>query len=108
MQPLNMVAQATGSIYGKVVDGETALGTGMTVILPDKTEYEVVVYGDVDGDGDVNSADARLALRAAVGLEDYKNTSAQYKAANVESHNKISSADARLILRASVGLEKIR
>lgn len=63
--------------------------------------------GDVDGDGKVSSADARLALRASVGLEKYAKGSAQFKAADADKDGKITSADARLILRASVGLEKL-
>ncbi|MBQ6066252.1 MAG: dockerin type I repeat-containing protein [Clostridia bacterium] len=63
--------------------------------------------GDVDGDGKVSSADARLALRASVGLEKYAKGSAQFTAADADKDGKITSADARLILRASVGLEKL-
>ena len=61
--------------------------------------------GDVDGDGKISSADARLALRRSVSLEDYPAGSAQYLACDVDGDKKASSADARLILRASVGLE---
>ena len=61
--------------------------------------------GDVDFDGAVTPEDARLTLRASVGLE---NISAAAKAwADVDRDGKITSADARLILRASVGLEKL-
>ena len=59
--------------------------------------------GDVDGDGYITSADARIALRASVKLEDL---SAEEKAAaDVDQDKFVTSADARLILRASVGLE---
>ena len=61
--------------------------------------------GDVDGDGDITAADARLALRCAVGLEDYPEGSAQYLACDVDGTSGVSAADARLILRAAVGLE---
>ena len=63
--------------------------------------------GDVDGEGGVTAADARLALRAAVGLENYAPGSAEFKAADADHDNKITSADARLILRAAVGLEDL-
>ena len=65
-------------------------------------------YGDVDGDGSITSADARLALRASVGLTekgDVEKDSAGYLACDVDGDGKVTSADARLILRASVGLE---
>lgn len=61
--------------------------------------------GDIDGDGFVKAADARLALRFSVGLEEL--TAAQQKAADVDYDGKIKAADARLILRASVGLEEL-
>ena len=66
-----------------------------------------VVYtpGDVDGDGKITSADARLALRRSVKLEDYPEGSAPYLACDADGDGTVSSADARLILRASVGLE---
>ncbi len=59
----------------------------------------------MDGDGKISSADARLALRRSVNLEDYPAGSAQYLACDVDADGKVTSADARLILRASVGLE---
>ena len=61
--------------------------------------------GDVDGDGKISAADARLALRRSVGLEDYKEGSDKFLACDVDFDGKVSAADARLILRASVGLE---
>ena len=63
--------------------------------------------GDVDGKDGVNAADARLALRAAVGLENYAPGSAEFKAADVDHDNQITAGDARLILRAAVGLEDL-
>ena len=64
------------------------------------TKPVVKEAGDVDGDGKVSAADARLALRMSVSLEkvDMK--------ADVDKDGKISASDARLILRKSVGLEK--
>ena len=63
------------------------------------------VYGDLDGDGEITAADARLTLRAAVGLEELPPE--QKKAADVDGDGEITAADARLILRASVGLEDL-
>ena len=59
--------------------------------------------GDINGDGEITSADARLALRAAVGLEEYEGFTADVADANRDGE--ITSADARLLLRAAVGLE---
>ena len=63
------------------------------------------VTGDVDGDGTVTAADARLALRAAVALEDYKKGSAQFTGADVIADGEVTAADARIILRMAVDLE---
>lgn len=63
------------------------------------------ILGDVDGDGFVKAADARLALRASVGLENLNET--EKKAADADFDGVIKAADARLILRASVGLENL-
>ena len=64
--------------------------------------------GDADGDGSVTSADARLALRASVGLTekgDVEKDSTGYLACDVDGDGEITPTDARLILRASVGQE---
>ena len=62
------------------------------------------MLGDVNGDGRITSADARLALRAAVNLEVL--TDLQRLAADVDQDNNVRSADARLILRVAVGLDR--
>ena len=59
----------------------------------------------MDGDGELTSGDARLALRASVQLEKYEPGSAQFLAADADGNGTIESGDARLILRASVKLE---
>ena len=63
--------------------------------------------GDVTGDGAVAAEDARLALRAAVGLESYAAGSREFLAADATKDGAITAEDARLILRAAVGLESI-
>ena len=69
---------------------------------PIDTEPQIP-FGDVNGDGKVNSSDARLALRAAVGLEDL--TEVQKAAADVNRDGNVRSSDARKILRVAVGLD---
>ena len=61
--------------------------------------------GDPDADGQITSADARLALRSSVKLENYAEGSAQFLAADYDKNGKIESADARAILRVSVSLD---
>ena len=61
--------------------------------------------GDIDFDGRVTAEDARLALRAAVGLEKLERY--QYYATDYSEYRPIVSSAARDILRASCGLEKL-
>ena len=63
------------------------------------------VWGDVTGEGQITTSDARLALRAAIGLERYAPGSAQFAGADIIADGKITTDDARLILRIAVGLE---
>ncbi len=81
-------------------------------ILPHWTAFKALVSsyldrlngsGDVDGDGKVTAADARTALRAAVGIDDLNDL--QKAAADADGDGKITAADARAILHKSVGGE---
>lgn len=76
-----------------------------TICKKTKTEKHKYTLGDVDQDNQITAADARLALRRAVGLEDYLINSPQYLSCDVDFDSNVSAADARLILRAAVGLE---
>ena len=70
-----------------------------------KTEKYKYVPGDVDRDDHISAADARLALRRAVGLETYEKNSPQFLSCDADHDSNVSASDARMILRASVGLE---
>ena len=79
-----------------------------------KAQPEAFLRGDVDNDGEVSAADARYALRAAVGLDDtavgldFSDPENRcYRAADVDGEPGIKASDARLILRAAVGLEEL-
>ena len=61
--------------------------------------------GDIDGNGKTEATDARLALRAAVGLDVL--SADKRIAADVDGNETVDATDARLILRAAVGLEKL-
>ena len=78
------------------------------------TDKDVTVYaslyrynwGDVDFKDGVTAADARLVLRAAVGLEDF--TEDQLAWGDIDNHSaahEINAADARLVLRMAVELD---
>ena len=63
------------------------------------------MLGDVDDDKSITAADARLALRRAVELENYAPGSREFIACDVDKDDAVTAADARLILRAAVELE---
>lgn len=91
---------------GKNVDASSKISTGMKAVRKVngiKNEIDIVIMGDVDGNGSVTVADARLALRGAVLLDRY--SGAFFKAANVTGGETISVSDARKILRIAVALE---
>ena len=74
-----------------------------------KEEHEAYArslhYGDIDMDGNVSSADARLALRISVGLE---NLSAEaLRRADIFDSGIVTPENARTILRIAVGLDSL-
>ncbi len=87
----------------EITNGNTPLATGMK-ILPGNSEICVSILGDVDCDGDIDVADARFALRAAVKLDTL--TDVCFIAADIDFSKDISVSDARLILRAAVKLDE--
>ncbi len=62
----------------------------------------ILLPGDANKDGKVNTGDARAALRHAVGIEPLSD--AGYTAADTDGDGKIDTEDARTLLRAAVGL----
>lgn len=77
---------------------ETALSIAKAVMENVGLEYKPpIIKGDVDGDGKVTASDARLILRASVGLENL-----DLERADVDGDGKITSADAREALRTAV------
>lgn len=63
----------------------------------------LAVIGDVNLDGKVNAADARLALRRAAKLEDLSDEA--FAAADVNFDGEVTASDARKILRVSANLD---
>ena len=83
-----------------VSPGNGALTDALCVTPP----ADPFLRGDADSDGDITSADARLALRRAVEIETYAEGSAEYRACDANGDGEVTAADARLILRKAVGL----
>ena len=86
---------------GNEVSDNTHFATGMNIMLNGEA-VEIVVLGDVDGNGEINVADARLALRQAVSLE---NLNGVYLFAGKVGGDSVGVSDARKILRVAVGLD---
>lgn len=75
-------------------------GYNTQIVVPEPS-----ARGDINRDGKITAADARLALRISAGLE--QATDEQRTAADINEDGKITAADARKILRISAGLETI-
>lgn len=87
------------TVYGaKTEEDRYGVSKGILNLL-----YFPPILGDVDLSGAITSADARLVLRASVGLEAL--TPELLQRGDTDKDGKLSSSDARTILRVSVGLE---
>ena len=62
-----------------------------------------IIYGDVDGNGKVDTQDARKALRLASGVELLENAE-QFERTDVNFDGYVTVFDARQILRGTIGL----
>lgn len=71
----------------------------------DHPDEMVIGKGDVDGDGQVTAADARLILRRAAQL--IKFTMEQDALADVDNDKKVTAKDARIVLRVAAQLETL-
>ena len=98
---------ATPATFDKVGYTEGVYCNDCKKYISGHTEIPMLTnIGDIDNDGQITAADARLALRAAVGLENFND--AQKKSADADGDGQITATDARLILRAAVGLEELK
>ena len=70
-----------------------------------RADKEAVVYGDINADGRVNTEDALMALKAAVGI--IKLDADQTVAADVNADGRVNTEDALLILKYAVGIIKV-
>ena len=95
------------AVEAAAVTAEKTLAAEKSDPVQVKMEELKQAPGDVSGDGEVTAEDARLALRAAVGLENYAEGSPEFLAADATKDGAITAEDARLILRAAVGLESL-
>lgn len=99
IEPAALSALKDGAHTLTVRFGDAEAETGFTVNAAPFTP------GDVDLDGRVTAADARLALRVAVGLENVIEGAVYFRAADMSADGGVTAEDARLVLRRAVGLE---
>ena len=100
-----VVKNAEIGIEGKEVRKCKACGKTEDRVIPALKEDESFLLGDVNKDGKLTAADARLALRVSAKLETL--TDYIQKTADMNKDGKITAADARKILRVSAKLEEI-
>ncbi len=96
---MNVINEKTEN--SDIPESDFPSSTEPPVTEPAGQEY---LLGDVNGDGRVTSADARLILRCAVQLDSLSGTPRLL--ADLNRDNCITSADARLALRIAVNLEE--
>ena len=99
----NVSVSASGAVIA--VEGETTIVPPETETKEPETTYKNYSLGDVDANGKITSADARLILRCSAKLEVFYGE--QLAAADLDSNGKVTSADARIDLRISAKLETI-
>jgi len=84
------------------INGVTRSGTDYDAGCYEYGVESAVMYGDVDGNGEVSAYDAALTAQAAVGLITL--TAEQIQAADVSGEGEVSAYDAALIAQKAVGL----
>ena len=90
------VKEVTGVVNGLV-------GTGSKVVLKSGTELTVVLYGDVNGDGVINTYDTVAVARNNVKLEGYILEGVKEEAANLaDVENGVNTYDAVRLARFNV------
>ena len=98
------------SSAGQKLGGMDLVGTGCKIRILDNTqlvmEYNVIMYGDVNGDGKINSVDLLVLQRHILEIEKFEGVF--LKAGNIQKNGKNpSSVDCLLIQRHILGLQEI-
>ena len=92
---------------GEQVSNDTKIGTGYKITIKGSAEetFEVVIYGDVSGDGNIGPLDLLLVRRELLKTE---NLSGSYElAADPNKDNNITALDLLLVQRHILKAESI-
>ncbi len=95
----------------EVLSNNVIIGTGNKIQVKEDgkilKEYQIIVYGDVNGDGKINSVDLLVLQRHILEIETLDDV--YQKSANIRKNgNKPSSVDLLLIQRHILGLQIIK
>ena len=107
--PEGCTLKVTDSLGTEKTSGN--MGTGYKVVIYDgsgkaTSSTEVVVKGDVNGDGMITSIDALMVKRHII--QTYKVDGAYSKAADINGDGKLTSVDALYIKRHIIGTYEIK
>ena len=90
----------------EIADNTVLVGTGMIISI-DNIDYQVVKYGDVNGDGTIDARDSLRILKYVVG-EYNLDEKVYFYAADVSFDNVVDARDSLRILKYTVGEYEIR
>ena len=107
-QLMNMNVVVTDK-NGKVLSAEDTVGTGAKISVYDDYEeadsVNVIISGDINGDGYINNKDVSMLSRYLVNKEQLSEYA--LSAADVNADGSVNNRDAALLARYLVGKEKI-
>lgn len=95
---------------GEKIEGSSLVGTGAKIKILDNenliNEYNIIMYGDVNGDGKINSVDLLVLQRHILEIKKFEGVF--LKSGNIRKNGKNpSSVDCLLIQRHILGLQVI-
>ena len=93
-------------VNGNTKSGNLATGDKVTVTFAGEVKtLDVVIYGDITGDGEIDKTDCSEILRQYYGYANY--SGAMYKALDVNRDGKVDKLDASEVLRQYYGYSTI-